>query len=153
MVPRRTTEISPVVSQGDRCPWFGGAETVEVPQLQFIEGRRLPYRAAKTAPMVPPFWEDHRDSSVAACCLVVDAPVVQVVFHARCCTTGAHGSDSAELRGSAAVAVPSWLWTSLCSCSDVGLRQSSASDSVHRRSLWTFFFATVAGTRGGGDVG
>ena len=108
---RRTTEISPVASQGDRCPcwWFDGAETVVVPQLQFIEDRRLPLPAAETALHGPAFSEDHRVSSVTVCCLVVDAPVMQVVFHARCCTTGAHGSDSAELRGSVAVAVPSWL--------------------------------------------
>ena len=84
---RRTTEISRVASQGDRCPcwWIDGAETVVVPQLQFIDVRRLPLRAPETAPHGPPCSEDHRVSSVAVCCLVVDAPVMQVVFHARCC--------------------------------------------------------------------
>ena len=52
------------------------------PQLQFIEHRRLPLRAAETAPHGPPFSVDHRVSPLAVCCLVVDAPVMQVVFHA-----------------------------------------------------------------------
>ena len=88
-------------------------QTVVVPQLQSIEDRRHPFRAAESDSHGPVCSEDHRVSSIAVRCQVVDAPVMQVVFHARCCTTGAQGSDSAELRGSAAVAVPSWLWTSL----------------------------------------
>ena len=55
-------------------------KTVEVPQLQFFEGRRLPFRAAETALRGPALLEDHRDSSGAVCCLVVDAPVVHVVL-------------------------------------------------------------------------
>ena len=48
-------------------------ETVVVPQLQFIEDRRLPLRAAETAPHGPAFSEDQRVSSVAVCFLVVAA--------------------------------------------------------------------------------
>ena len=65
------------------CVWFrlpDSAETVEVEQLQFIAGRRLPFRAAETALHGPALSEDQRDSSVAVCCLVVDAPVVHVVL-------------------------------------------------------------------------
>ena len=40
-------------------------ETVVVPQLQFIEDRRLPLRAAETALHCPAISEDHGVSSVA----------------------------------------------------------------------------------------
>ena len=69
------------------CRLSDSAETVEVPQLQFIAGRRLPFRAAETALHGPAFSEDHRDSSVAVCCLVVDAPVVHVVLDMPLCAT------------------------------------------------------------------
>ena len=65
----------------------------------------------------PACSEIHRDSAVAVC-LVVDAPVVQVVLatpvvdNDRCARF-----RPAEIREGAAVTVRSWLWTSLCSCS------------------------------------
>ena len=58
-------------------------------------------------PMVPPFRKTMEFLQLLY--VVWLMPVMHVVFHAPCCTTGAHGSDSAELCGSAAVAVPSWL--------------------------------------------
>ena len=65
-------------------------QTADFQQLQSIEGRRLPFRAAEADPHGPAFSEVHGDSAVAVCCLVVDAPVVQVVLgmpvvvHDRC---------------------------------------------------------------------
>ena len=65
----------------------------------------------------------------------------------RCpCCTGRVGAAGARLR----------LWTSLCLCSDKLSRDSqSATDSVHRRSQWTFQspqrqVRTVAVVHGGG---
>ena len=61
------------------------------------QGRRLPFRAAETDPHGLACSENHRDSVVAACFLVVDA-----LFCRSCLlcpllfSTGAHGSDSAE---------------------------------------------------------
>ena len=40
-------------------------ETVEIPQLQFLAGCRLPFRAAKTALHGPALSADHRDFAVA----------------------------------------------------------------------------------------
>ena len=59
-------------------------QTVVLPQLQSIDGRRYPFRTAESDPHGPGWSEDRRVSSVATRCQVVDAPVVQVVFHARC---------------------------------------------------------------------
>ena len=77
---------------------FSGAgcvETVVLPQLQLVEkicvptcsctwwsmsllcgraGRRLPFRIVETALHSPALSEDHRDSTVAVCCLVIDVP-------------------------------------------------------------------------------
>ena len=53
--------------------------TVEVPQLQFFEGRRLSFSAAETALHGPVYSEDHRDSSVAVSWWSM-APVVPVVL-------------------------------------------------------------------------
>ena len=113
------------------CWWYDGAETVVFRSCSSIDDRRLPLRAA-------------RDSSPWSLLLqYVDwwsMPHFAGRFHARCCMTGAHGSDSAYLRGSG--------YGRPCDpAADVWLRHSSAADSVHRWSLSTFFFATVAGTR------
>ena len=53
--------------------------TVLVPQVQSIEGRRLLLRAAEANTHGPACSENHGDSAVAAC-QVVAAPVVQVVL-------------------------------------------------------------------------
>ena len=124
-------------------------KTVDYPQLPFFAGRRFTCRGAEA--------DSHGlacYSAVAVCFLVVDAPVVQVPVVV---TTGSHGSDSAEFRGGSAIAVPSRLWTSLCLRSDELSRD--ATDSVHRRSPWTFQLpqrqlrtvAVVHGRHGGGD--
>ena len=57
--------------------------------------------------------ENHRISPVAVC-QVVDAPVVQVVLVMPVVdNSGCARFRLAKIRGGAAVAVPSWLWTSL----------------------------------------
>ena len=102
------------VCVSSRGAWFDGAVTAVVPQLHFIEGRRLPFRGAEAVSHGLACLEDHGDSAVAVCFLVVAA-----LFCRSCLlcpllfSTGAHGPDSAEIRGGSAVAVPSWLWTSL----------------------------------------
>ena len=49
---------------------------VLVPQLPFVAGRRHPSCGAEADSHGFPFSEDQRDSAVAVCFLVVDAPVV-----------------------------------------------------------------------------
>ena len=58
-------------------------KTVEVPQLPFFAGRRYPCRG-RPIPMVFLLGRPWRLRSCIFF-LVVDAPVVQVVFHTRCC--------------------------------------------------------------------
>ena len=53
--------------------------TVDLPQLPFIAGRQFPCCGAEVDSHGPACSEDHGDSAVAVCFLVVDAPVVQVV--------------------------------------------------------------------------
>ena len=55
-------------------------KTVEVPQLQSIESRRHPFRAAEGDPHGPVYLADHKGSSVAVRCQVVDALIAHVVF-------------------------------------------------------------------------
>ena len=61
--------IMAVMVQKDSCSctWKAGisGETVEIPQLQFLAGCRLPFRAAKTALHGPALSEDHGDFAVA----------------------------------------------------------------------------------------
>ena len=73
-------------------------KTVLVPQFA-VHRRSTSLRAAEANPHGPACSESHRDSTVAVGHMV-DALVVQVVP----CLTGAHGSDSAENCGGAAVA-------------------------------------------------
>ena len=73
-------------------------KTVLVPQFA-VHRRSTSLRAAEANPHGPACSESHRDSTVAVG-QMVDALVVQVVP----CPTGAHGSDSAENCGNAAVA-------------------------------------------------
>ena len=105
-------------------------------------------------------WRFHRCSSwvVASCplfCSTADsrgdstgAVPGRGCLHARCVQT-VLGYDSAKLwnfRSCSAVmvvdvpvyAVHRWLWMSLCFCRDSGALAGGASDSVHRRSWWTF---------------
>ena len=54
------------------------------------------------------------------------------------CSCCAHGSDPSEIRGGSAVAVSPVVDVAVL-CSDKLSRDSeSATDSVHRRSQWTF---------------
>ena len=109
------------------------------PTVAFIDGCRLPFRAAETDPHGLACLKDHRDSAVAVCFLVV------VALLCRSCllcplftTTGAHGPDSAEICGGSAVAVPRVVDVAVL-CSDKLSRDSeSVTDSVHRQSQWTF---------------
>ena len=76
---RQTTEFSPVASQGDRRPclvirWCGKLWLAR--SCSPSKFRRLPFRAAETAPHGPAFSEYHRVSTVAVCCLVVVVPVM-----------------------------------------------------------------------------
>ena len=48
-----------------KCKAGISSDTVEFPQLQFLAGRRRPFRAAKTALHGPALSEDHRDFAVA----------------------------------------------------------------------------------------
>ena len=50
-------------------------KAVLVPQLPFIDGRRHPSHGAEAGSHGFPCSEDHRDSAVAVCFLVVDVPV------------------------------------------------------------------------------
>ena len=54
-------------------------KSVVVPQMQFIEGRRHPFRAAEAVPHGPVCSVYHRDFAVAVRCLVDDDPAVRVV--------------------------------------------------------------------------
>ena len=54
-------------------------KTGVVPQLQFIEGCRHPFRAAEAVHHGPDYSADHRDSAVAVRFSVVDVPAVLVV--------------------------------------------------------------------------
>ena len=88
------------------------------PPLQSIESRRLHFRAAKTDPHGLACLEDHRDSAVAVCFLVVAALLCRsCLLCPLFSTTGAHGPGSAEIRGGAAVAVPPVVDVAV-SCSD-----------------------------------
>ena len=87
------------VCVSSRGGWFDGAVTVVVPQLHYIEGRRLPYRAAETDPHGFTCLFDHRDSAVAVCFLVVAALLCRsCLLCPLFTTTGAHGPDSSEIR-------------------------------------------------------
>ena len=55
-------------------------KTVEFPQLQSIESRRHVFRAAEGDPHGPVYLADHKGSSVAVRCQVVDALIAHVVF-------------------------------------------------------------------------
>ena len=119
-----------------------------VPQLQFIDGRRHPFRTAETDLHGPDRSADHRDSPVAVRFQVVDTLVVQVVLampvfvNDRCA-----GSDSSESRGGAADAVLRCCGHPCDHAATFGLANSGgASDSVHRGSWSTFQFATEMGT-------
>ena len=63
-----------------QVPGLMGRKTVEVPQLQSIESRRHPFRAAEGDPHGPVYLADHKGSSVAVRCQVVDALIAHVVF-------------------------------------------------------------------------
>ena len=52
-------------SYSGMCQAGISGETLEIPQLQFLAGRRVPFRAAKTALHGPALSEDHRDFAVA----------------------------------------------------------------------------------------
>ena len=87
-------------------------------------------------PTVPPFPKTIENSPVAVCFQVVDAPVVQVVLAMPVVvTTGAQGPDSAENCGSAAVAVPAWLWTSLWHAATSSRQSGRSLRLVHRRDV------------------
>ena len=62
----------------------GYGQTVQnavlVPKLQFFEGRRHPFRAAESVSHGLVWSEDHRGSSVAVRCQVVDALIAHVVL-------------------------------------------------------------------------
>ena len=83
----RLDPTSPVLGQG-RCArvvqrQMRGSmvlQTVEVPQLQSIESRPHPFRAAEGDPMVPVYSADHEGSSIAVRCQVVDAFIAHVVL-------------------------------------------------------------------------
>ena len=86
VVPRsRGDSTGTVLGQG-RCAlccattvaWFDGAKTVEVPQLQFTEGRRLPCRDAKVILMVQCVQKTIQTPQLLVD-KVVDVPGVRVV--------------------------------------------------------------------------
>ena len=71
-------------------------------------------------------------------------------------TTGAHGPDSAEIRGGSAVAVPPVVDVAVLCSDKLSQDSESATDSVHRRSQWTFQSRLVRAVHGrllGGDEG
>ena len=141
------------------CVWCrlpDSAVTVEVPQLVFFDGRRLPFRAA--SPWSCLFGRPQRLRrcsvfwwSMPLLCRSCSLPVV---VHDRC-----PRFRHADSRGGAAEAIP--VIRSSCAAGAV-LRccrrpcdhavtsclanSEGASDSVHRRSWWTFQFATETGT-------
>ena len=84
--------------------------------------------------------EDHGDSAVAVCFLVVDASCCAgPAYCARCCYDKGAGSRLLHKF----VEVPQWQFLLVVDvavlCSDKLSRDSeSATDSVHRRSQWTF---------------
>ena len=78
----RRSSISPVVLQRPVPVVLPVRKTIETPQLQCVAWWSMPLLCRSCLP----------------------CPLL--------CTTGALGSDSAEFRGGAAVAVRSWLWTS-----------------------------------------
>ena len=96
-------------------------KTVLAPQLQFIGGRRPPFVPQRANPHGPAFSEYHRGSAVAVC-QVVDAPVVAGRVMPVVVLTGAHGSDTAENCGGAAVAVRRF-WSQVVDISVVVQRQ------------------------------
>ena len=102
-------------------------KTVDILQLPFIAGRRFPVVVQRPIPMVLPL-EDQRNSAVAEFAW----------WSMFLVCTRAHGSDPAEIRGGSAVAVPPVVDVAVF-CSDKLSRDSEgATDSVHRRSQWTF---------------
>ena len=126
--------------------------TVDFPQLPFIAGRRFSCRGAEADSHGLACSEDHRDSAVAVCFLVVDAPVVQVAFLARCCARQMPMVQTLQKF----VEVPQSQFLPGCAvlCSELSRDSEGATDSVHRRSQWTFQspqrqVRTVAAVHGG----
>ena len=118
------------------CFWPDSAENWIFLQLPFIAGRRFPVVVQRPIPMVLPL-EDHRNSAVAVfawwsmflLCRSCSMPVV---------VDKCPWFRSCRIRGGSAVAVPPVVDVAV-SCSDKLSRDSeSATDSVHRRSQWTF---------------
>ena len=77
------------------------------------------------------------------------------------CSSSAHGSDPAEIRGGSAVAVPPVVDVAVLCSDTLSCDSKGATDSVHRRSQWTFLspqrhvrtVAAVHGWLADGDVG
>ena len=129
-----------------------------------MSSKVVDFRAAETAPHGPTFSEDHRVSSVV-CCLVVDAPVMQVVFmpvvvrQARMVQTLLYSVEAPQLQFLHGCGRPCDPAETLGCVSQVPRTQFIA-------GVWTFLIATVTGTHscscarqalfgrpGGGDEG
>ena len=130
-----------VHSQGDMpvwCVWSDSAENFGFSAAAVLRRSSISLSWCRGRFPRSSCSEDHRDSAVAVCFLVVDAPVVQVLFHAVLCSTGAHGSDPAEIRVDAAGAVPAVVDVAVLRSDTLSRDSEGATDSVHRRSQWTF---------------
>ena len=117
-------------------------ETVEIPQLQLVDCGHCRSHARRCA-MTGAEWFRHPENcegpAVAVRFLVVGALLCRSCLLCPLFFDRRAWFRLCRIRGGAAVAVPSWLWTSLCLCSDTLSRDSEgATDSVHRRSQWTF---------------
>ena len=92
-------------SYSGMCKAGISGETVEFPQLQFLAGRLLPFRAAKTALHGPALSNDHRDFAVA-------------VHGDRCpCCAGRAGSLPFRDVEAVSMVQPVWQSIEIRSCS------------------------------------